>query len=62
MTRRFGWLTPRDYEFVNPNGSRKVIALFAGGKPIAFIEDSDAYEFVNTIHDLAEAHERKEQP
>lgn len=62
MVRRFGGLKPRDYEFVNPHDSRKVIALFAGGKPIAFIEYPDAYEFVNTIHDLAEAHERKEQP
>ncbi|KUF06769.1 hypothetical protein [Leucobacter sp. G161] len=62
MHQKFSGFKARDYEFRNDDGTtdRHVIVIYMGVKRAGFMEYADAYKFVNRIHDLTEAHERRD--
>lgn len=60
--KRFAGLKARDYKFLHADGSsRQVIALYMGDRKVGFMEYSTARQFVDVIHDLADAHEAQKR-
>jgi hypothetical protein len=60
MNTKFRGLRAKRYEFREHDGSsRPVIAIYAGTKPMGFIEyGTTARKFVDQVHDLCDAHDR----
>jgi hypothetical protein len=60
VSGEFRGLRAKRYEFREHDGtSRPVIALYAGAKPMGFIEyGTTARRFVDQVHDLCDEHDR----
>lgn len=62
LPAKFRGLRAKHYDFKQQDGSsRPVIAIYAGAKPMGFIEYDTARRFVDVIHDLCDAHERQQR-
>ena len=61
MSKPFTGFKAKNYRFEDGDNSRDVIALYAGGRRVGFMEYSTSRQFVDRIHDLADEHEARQR-
>lgn len=61
MSKAFSGMKARNYRFEDGENTRDVIQIYVGGKRAGFMEYDTARKFVDTIHDLADAHDTRQR-
>lgn len=61
MSKKFTGLHAKNYLFRDGENTRNVIVIYAGDKRAGFIEYNVSRQFVDAIHDLTDAHERRQR-
>ena len=61
MTKKFRGLRAGNYLFRDEENTREVIAIYAGGRAVSFIEYDAARYFVDQVHDLCDDYETRQR-